>query len=83
MHEYFFGHICNTIYSPVYNRNKTNTEDITPYEVSCCIILLMINLFLFGSFNKLVQSNYNLLKLFHIFNCLLLEDFSLLCYRNK
>jgi len=53
-HEYLFIYILNTLYGLAY-RNKMNAEDIMPYEVSCCVILLVINLFLFGSFNDLVQ----------------------------
>lgn len=72
MHEYLFLYILNTVYGLTY-RNKMNAEDSMPYEVFCYVILLVINLFLFGSFNDLVQSDYDLLKLFHTFYCVFLK----------
>lgn len=75
IYAHAFLYILNTVYGLAY-RNKMNAEDSMPYEVPCCIILLVINLFLFGSCNDLVQSDYDLLKLFHMFYCVYLKTFA-------
>lgn len=70
MHFYIYLTQCMVLLT------EMNAEDSMPYEVPCCIILLVINLFLFGSCNDLVQSDYDLLKLFHMFYCVYLKIFA-------